>query len=206
MFGSTGHPVLRKNCCLAMPDFPFGHSILSRGIANCAAAMDEQRHGFLERLFNEQSKGLRKYFRYRIRKSADIPDLVQEVYLRLLTVKDPKAIRRPVSYLYSVASNLLKEYRQRERRFVNLSDFDEKTANKVLGELPSLDGELEEIQILNRLHSVIARMPEKIRTAMTLKYRHGLTYSEIAEVMHFSSSSVKTFLATGIAICLAEVS
>ncbi len=168
--------------------------------------MDEQRHGFLERLFNEQSKGLRKYFRYRIRKSADIPDLVQEVYLRLLTVKDPKAIRRPVSYLYSVASNLLKEYRQRERRFVNLSDFDEKTANKVLGELPSLDGELEEIQILNRLHSVIARMPEKIRTAMTLKYRHGLTYSEIAEVMHFSSSSVKTFLATGIAICLAEVS
>jgi RNA polymerase sigma factor (sigma-70 family) len=169
--------------------------------------MDEQRHGFLERLFNEQSKGLRKFFRNHIRKSADIPDLVQEVYLRILKVKDPEAIRRPVSYLYSVASNLLKEYRKRERRSVNLSDFDEKTANKLLGELPSLDGELEEIQILNRLYSVIARMPDKkIRTAMTLKYRHGLTYFEIAEAMHISSSSVKTFLAMGIAICLAEVS
>ena len=168
--------------------------------------MDEQRHGFLERLFNEQSVGLRKYFRHRIRKSADIPDLVQEVYVRLLTVKDPKAIRRPVSYLYSVASNLLREYRQRERRFVNLSDLDEKTANKLLGELPSLDGELEVIQIRNRLDSVIARMPEKIGTAMTLKYRHGLTHFEIAKAMHISSSSVKTSLATGIAICLAEAS
>jgi RNA polymerase sigma factor (sigma-70 family) len=168
--------------------------------------MEQQRHGFLERLFNEQSKGLRKYFRRRIRKSADIPDLVQEVYLRLLAVKDPKAIRRPVSYLYAVASNLLKDYRQRERRFVNFSDVDEKTANKLLGELASLDGELEEIQILNRLHSVIARMPEHIGTAMTLKYRHGLTYFEIAEAMHISSSSVKKYLATGIAICLAEIS
>jgi RNA polymerase sigma factor (sigma-70 family) len=169
--------------------------------------MDDQRHGFLERLLSEQSQGLFKFFRNRLRKRADIPDLVQEVCLRILKVKDPEAIGRPVSYLYSVASNLLKEYRQRERRFVNFLDFDEKTANKLLGELPSLDRELEEIQILNRLYSVIARMPDKkIRTAMTLKYRHGLTYFEIAEAMHISSSSVKTLLTMGIAICLAEVS
>jgi len=167
--------------------------------------MDDRRHGFLERLLSEQSEGLFKFFRNRVRKRADIPDLVQEVYLRILTVKDPEAIRRPVSYLYSVASNLLKEYRQRERRSVNLSDFDEKTANKLLGELPSLDRELEENQILNRLYSVIARMPAKPGTAMTLKYRYGLTYDEIAEAMHVSSSSVKTFLTMGIAICLREV-
>ena len=167
--------------------------------------MDDQRHGLLERLFSEQSKGLRKFFRNRIRKSADIPDLVQEVYLRILKVKDPEAIRRPVSYLYSVASNLLKEYRQRERRLVNLSDFDEKTANKLLGELPSLDRELEDNQILNRLYSAIAKMPERIRTAMTLKYRHGLTYDEIGEAMSISPSFVKKLLAYGIALCLREV-
>ena len=52
---------MRKNYCLAMPDFPFEHSILSSGIANCAAAMDEQRQGFLERLFNEHLVQLRTH-------------------------------------------------------------------------------------------------------------------------------------------------
>jgi len=167
--------------------------------------MDDSRHGFLGRLINEQGKGLRRYFRNRIRNNADIEELVQEVCLRLLTVKDPEAIRRPISYLYSVASNLLKEYRQRERRLVNFSDFDEKTANQLLGESPSLDSELEEIQILNRLYSAIERMPGKVRTAMTLKYLHGLTYSEIADAMRVSPSSVKKLLARGIARCLSEV-
>jgi len=171
-------------------------------MANRAAAMDNPRHGFLERLFNEQSKGLRKFFRNRVRKSADIPDLVQEVWKRLLEVKNPEAIQRPVSYLYAVANNLLLDYRQRERRFVALSDFDEKTANKLLGELPSLDRELEEIQIRKRLHSVIARMPDKVGTAMALKYRYGLTYDEIAVVMRISPSSVKYLLQEGVAICV----
>ena len=166
--------------------------------------MDEQRHGFLERLFSEQRRGLAKYFRNRIRKSADVPDLVQEVYARLIKVKSPEAIRSPVSYLYSVASNLLKEYRHHEQRYVNLSALDEKTVNKLLGELPSLERELEESQIVNRLYSAIASMPDKIRTAMTLKYRHGLTYFEIAEAMDISESFVKKLLAHGVALCLAE--
>ena len=45
--------------------------------------MDDRRHGFLERLLSEQSEGLFKFFRNRIRKRADIPDLVQEVFLGL---------------------------------------------------------------------------------------------------------------------------
>ena len=166
--------------------------------------MDEQRHGFLERLFSEHRRGLAKYFRNRIRKSADVPDLVQEVYTRLVKVKSPEALRAPASYLYAVASNLLKEYRQRERRYVNLSDLDEKTVNKLLGELPSLERELEASQRVERLYSAIARMPDKIRNAMTLKYRHGLTYAEIAKAMGISESSVKQSLALGIALCLDE--
>lgn len=171
---------------------------------NRAAALDEQRHGFLERLFREHRRGLAKYFRNRIRKSADVPDLVQEVYTRLLKVKSPEeTLRSPLAYLYSVASNLLKEYRQHERRYVNLSDLDEKTVNKLLGELPSLERELEVSQIVARLYSAIASMPIKIRTTMTLKYRHGLTYSEIAAAMGISESSVKQLLAHGVALCLA---
>jgi RNA polymerase sigma-70 factor (ECF subfamily) len=166
--------------------------------------MDEQGQGFVERLFREHRRRLAKYFRNRIRKSADVPDLVQEVYARLLTVKSPEAVRSPVSYLYSVASHLLKEYRKREQRYVNLSDLDERTVNKLLGELPSLERELEASQIVAVLCSAIARMPIKTGTAMTLKYRHGLTYSEIAEAMDISPSWVKSLLIQGIAICLAE--
>lgn len=70
--------------------------------------------------------------------------------------------------------------------------------------MPSLERELEDSQVVSRLYSAIAGMPDMIRIAMTLKYRNGLTYSEIAEVMRISQSLVKKLLAGGIALCLAD--
>jgi DNA-directed RNA polymerase specialized sigma24 family protein len=47
---------------------------------------------------------------------ADAADLVQEVYLRMLRVSDPEAIRNPESYLFTVAANLHKENAVADRR------------------------------------------------------------------------------------------
>jgi RNA polymerase sigma-70 factor (ECF subfamily) len=163
--------------------------------------MDDRRRGFLERLFTEQRGKLLAYFRRRIRRKSDAHDLVQEVYLRLLRVKDTEAIRNPEAYLYRVASNLLKEYRLRERQEVPLPDFEESNVHQLLGKLPPLDDEIEGEQIIELLLLAIEHLPPKIREAMILKYRHGLTYDEIAAVMAVSASMVKRYLAMGIALC-----
>jgi RNA polymerase sigma-70 factor (ECF subfamily) len=162
--------------------------------------MDDRRRGFLERLFLAHRQRLLGFFRRRIRVKSDAPDLAQEVYARLLKA-DPEVIRKPVAYLYQIARNLLREYRLRERPEVHLSDLDEVSAHKLLGELPPLDEEVEGEQMIDLLLAAIEQLPPRIREAMILKYRHGLTYPEIAEVMDVSASMVKKYLAMGIALC-----
>ena len=121
--------------------------------------------------------------------------------MRLGRVKDTEAIQNPEAYLYKIASNLLKEYRLRERYEVRSSGLEGEAAHQLLGELPSLDGEVESEQLTELLDDAIAHLPPKIRTAMILKYRHGLTYHQIADVMHLSTSMVKKYLAMGVALC-----
>src|SRR5579863_7576439 len=42
--------------------------------------------------------------------AADVPDLVQEVYLRLLRLDNHEAIRNSQAYLYTVASHVLHQH------------------------------------------------------------------------------------------------
>jgi RNA polymerase sigma factor (sigma-70 family) len=164
--------------------------------------MDDIRHEFLARLFVEHRSKLFGFFRRRLRAKSNAPDLVQEVYARFLKVKDTEAIRNPEAYLLTVASNLLKEHGARERDEVShLPYCDEWSVHTRLGELRSLEAELEEEQMMERLDSTIETLPRHIHTAMVLKYRTGMTYDEIAAVMGKSPSMVKKYLTQGIALC-----
>jgi DNA-directed RNA polymerase specialized sigma24 family protein len=60
-------------------------------------------HGFVERLATEYGQRLRRFFSLRVRQIHDIPDLAQEVYLRLLRVDRHELIRNPENYLFTVA-------------------------------------------------------------------------------------------------------
>src|SRR5690606_20444248 len=45
--------------------------------------------------------------------AADVPDLVQEVFLRLLRVERPETIRSPEAYLFTIARHVLHQHRVR---------------------------------------------------------------------------------------------
>ena len=77
---------------------------------NAVPGMSEPKKGLVERLFAEHRSALQAFFYRRIRTKSDAPDLAQEVYVRMLRVSDEQAIRNPERYLYTVASNLVKEY------------------------------------------------------------------------------------------------
>src|SRR5580700_6349316 len=59
---------------------------------------------FVEGLFAYRG-ALQAFFYRRLRAKVDAADLVQEVYLRMLRVSDPEAIRSPEAYLFTVAAN-----------------------------------------------------------------------------------------------------
>jgi len=157
--------------------------------------------GFVEKLFAEHRRALQAYIYRRIRTKADAPDLAQEVYARMLRVSDTEAIRNPQLYLFTVASNLVKEHAVLEQRQARCLDFEEATVQERLGALPSLDGELEASDMAARLGAALERLPKRWRTALILQYRYGLTYQEIADRLGVSANMVKKYLAQGLGRC-----
>jgi RNA polymerase sigma factor (sigma-70 family) len=163
--------------------------------------MANPNKGFVERLFAQHRRALQAYFYRRIRTKSDAPDLAQEVYVRMLRVSDTEAIRNPQLYLYTVASNLVKEHVVQDRRQASSLDIDDASVQQRLGELPSLDSELDASQTAGHLQSVLEQLPVKWRTAVILQYRYGLTYQEIADRLGVSSNMVKKYLAQALGQC-----
>ena len=163
--------------------------------------MSDPKKRFIEKLFAEHGGALQRYIYRRIRTKSDAPDLAQEVYVRMLRVSDTEAIRNPQHYLYTVASNLVKEHAVRQRWLTTSPELDERSVAERLGELPALDSQLESSQMVERLGTVLEQLPSRWRTALILQHRYGLTYQEIAERLGVSSNMVKKYLAQGLAHC-----
>ena len=169
--------------------------------ADRRTGMAEPRKGLVERLFAEHRRALQAFFYRRIRTKSDAPDLAQEVYVRMLRVNDIHAIRDPERYLYTVASNLVKEYAVLDRWQSRGVNVDDESIQHRLGELPTIDGQLDVANRVARLRTVLAQLSPKCRAAVILQYRHGLTYEEIGERLNVSPHMVKKYLAQGLAHC-----
>ena len=123
--------------------------------------MAEPKKGLVERLFAEHRRALQSFFYRRIRTKSDAPDLAQEVYVRMLRVSDTDAIRNPELSLYTVASNLVKEHAVLDRWQARGVNLDETNIQQQLGELPTLDGQLDVTQRVARLRTVLAQLSPK---------------------------------------------
>ena len=163
--------------------------------------MAEARKTLVERLFAEHGGALQAFFYRRARCRPDAKDLAQEVFLRMLRVKDMDAIRNPEAYLFAVASNLAKEHAvQAWRRgtSVNVEDAD---VQEQIAELPSFGGQIDSEQRVARLREVLRQLPPKCHAAVVLQYRHGLGYLEIAERLGISTHMVKKYLGQALGHC-----
>jgi len=163
--------------------------------------MVESKRGFVERLFAEHHRALQAFFYRRIRSKSNAPDLVQEVYVRMLRVSDTEAIRNPEAYLYTVASNLVKEHAVLERRQASAIAVDDAGILELLGELPTFDRQLDTNRRVLRLRTVLAQLSPKCRATVMLRYRHELSYEEIGDRLGVSSNMVKKYLAQALAHC-----
>ena len=122
--------------------------------------MSEQKKGFVEKLFAEHHRALQAFFYRRIRGKGQAADLVQEVYVRMLRVNDIDAIRNPEAYLYTVASNLVKEHAVLERRQAAGIGADDASIQELLGELPTAERDLDTDRRVRRLRSVLLQIPK----------------------------------------------
>src|ERR1700682_3336786 len=164
-------------------------------------AAAEPKPSLVGRLFAEHRAALQSFFRRRMRAKADAADLAQEVYVRMLRIRDLGAIRSPVSYLYTVANNLVKEHAVLDRRQASSVDIDEAPAHVQLETLPAFDGDLDATQRVARLGVVLKQLRPKCRAAVELRFTHELTYREIAIHLGVSPQMAKKYVTQALGHC-----
>jgi len=162
--------------------------------------MAETGKAFVERLFAHRG-ALQAFFYRRLRIKSDAADLVQEVYLRMLRVSEPQAIRNPEAYLFTVAGNLLRENAVADRRQAQSVTVEEAEDTPPLTQLPGFEAEVDASRRVERLCEVIQQLSPKCCAAVVLQYRHELSYEEIASRLGISPRMVKKYLAQALNHC-----
>ena len=156
--------------------------------------MTEGKTALVERLFVAHRSALVAFFYRRVRHRPDAADLAQEVYLRMLRVSDPAAIRDPDAYLYTVASNLVRECAtSRPWRTATVS-VEDASVDEQLAEVMSFDAAIDAETRVQRLRKVLRELPPKCHAAAVLQLRHDLSYEEIAGRLGISTHMVKKYL------------
>jgi RNA polymerase sigma factor (sigma-70 family) len=155
---------------------------------------------FVEGLFAYRG-ALQTFFYRRLRTKTDAADLVQEVYLRMLRVGDPEAIRNPEAYLFTVAANLLKENAVADRRQAQEIAIETAEPTPALTSIPGFEAAVDTPQRVARLAEVLEELPPRCSTAVILQYRDGLSHQDIAAQMEVSPRMVKRYLAHALSHC-----
>lgn len=163
----------------------------------------EGEHAFVADLARRHGQRLRRFLASRFRAAGpDVPDLVQEVYLRLLRVPRHEAIRNPQAYLFTVARHVL--YQHKLSMTVATESLD---ADDVLADLDTLvsdDDPTEHTECRQRLELLsraLSELPPKCRSAFILQRRYGYTLDEIGALLGVSRAMVKKYVARALAHC-----
>lgn len=130
-------------------------------------------------------------------------ELAQEVFLQVYRARDRYEPRAKFStWLYTIAHNLcLNEVRRFDYRGkVESLDRDEEDPDRPprpdLADPTALDGEalVAGKEVEQRIHELVAELPESQRTALILSRTENLRYQEIAEILSCSEQAVKSLI------------
>jgi RNA polymerase sigma factor (sigma-70 family) len=127
---------------------------------------------------------------------ADIDDLIQEAYARLLIVEFTH-IANGRSYLFTVVRNLLFEQARRART-VPMELMGQIEALRVPTEEPGPESRVGVRQELERLERIVAALPKQCRRAFELQKFYGLSQREIAREMKITEKTVEKHLAAAL--------
>ena len=149
---------------------------------------------------------LLRFFVTRLPDAAEAPDMVQEVYLRLLRLNRPDLIQSPEAYLYTIAANIAREQRLKlvtRPAHIALDDTPSEALPADVDPFETATPENAALRAdrLRRVHSVLMQLSPKARACLVWHRRDGLTYKEIGVRLGISTNMVKKYLSQAMAHC-----
>lgn len=148
----------------------------------------------MQELARRQSEPLRRFLYARVRNSTDIPDIIQEAFLRLLRVPNIETIRAPDAYIFTIACHVARQHELRSAATRTME------LDPVLDELfadtesdPELQVDAQEC--VRKLDAALRELPMKIRFTFLFYRCEGLSMDEIGPRLGLSRATAKKYLA-----------
>lgn len=160
------------------------------------------KRAFWERLFTTNRSALQGFLQRRVGRAWDVQDLAQEVYVRMLRIDDERAeaIENPRAYLFTVASNLVKEHAVLQRRRALGTDI-EHVLPKLTAPGGTAEDETERELRRHRVAQMLDRLPPRCKAVLLMQHRDGMSYAEIAERLGVSTHMVKKYVVRALKLC-----
>ena len=129
----------------------------------------------IEGLIASHGDQLRRFLLARVRNVADVPDIAQEVYLRMLRVPNVDSIRSPEAYLFTVAQHVLQQHTLKGAAVPSAEL--EKVLHHAQASGAHSDPAHEAVatQCLDQLQEALEKLSPKARAVFMLSRRDGLS-------------------------------
>jgi RNA polymerase sigma factor (sigma-70 family) len=156
---------------------------------------------FVASMAARYGRRLRRFLSVRLRNAADVPDLAQEVFLRLLRVEGYENIRSPEAYLFTIASHVIQQHAVRRANEPLSLDIAE-----VFSELktPASEDPVHQAmhgQRLAALEQVLSSLPTRVATSLILHRVAGYSVQEVADQLGVSRETAKKYLSRAVEHC-----
>jgi RNA polymerase sigma factor (sigma-70 family) len=160
------------------------------------------KKAFVAEIEKQHGQRLRRFLASRLRHgTADVPDLVQEVFLRLLRIDRHETIRSSEAYLFTVAFHVLHQHVMRRAaapeaiEITTLIDQMESTSDT------DPVNQVETQQQLEDLQHALQQLSPKAQAVLLLHRRDGYSLEEIADQLGFSRANAAKYLAKALVHC-----
>jgi RNA polymerase sigma factor (sigma-70 family) len=149
-----------------------------------------------------KSEGVLRAYLFRfVRNPADVDELLQETYAKLLMANpEGDEVRSVRALALTIARNAALDW-LRHRDVVPMELVSDLAALDVLDEKARVDEIVNAHQELALLSEVVAGLPKRFRQAFTLRRVYGLSQREIAEHMGISEKTVEQLLVRAVRRC-----
>ena len=144
---------------------------------------------------------LRRFLSVRLRNADDVPDLAQEVFLRLLRVEGYESIRSPEAYLFTIASHVIHQdavRRSSEPTSVDIAEVFSELRTPASDDPPD---QAAHAQQLDELERILAYLPARVATALVLHRVAGYSVQEVADELGVARETAKKYLARAVEHC-----
>ncbi|MEQ2015024.1 sigma-70 family RNA polymerase sigma factor [Photorhabdus bodei] len=153
--------------------------------------LNSELNHYAQQFYFEHHDWLYNWLRHKIPCPCHAEDLTQDTFLNVLSSSNLSDIRQPRPFLATVARCLVANYYRRRKTEENYLKYINSTPEMTM---PSAESSIATFEQLEKLDITLDKLPVQVKSAFLLAQLQGLRYSEIADQLQVSASSVKQYL------------